>query len=92
MDMLISRMTWTKANWKLKAPPIKVVDNEKHIYAKRESDKRKIIQIRLNMRKHCISITLENSPKRKRLIAQVNLKKKLINYTIKFTIIIIRDT
>lgn len=34
MDMLISRMTWTKANWKLKAPPIKVVDNEKHIYAK----------------------------------------------------------
>lgn len=36
MDMLISRMIWTKANWKLKAPPRKVVDNEKHIYAKRE--------------------------------------------------------
>lgn len=43
------------------------------------------------MQKHCISITLENSPKRKRSIALVDLNK-IIKYTIKFTIIIIRYT
>lgn len=36
MYMLLSRMIWTKANWKLKAPPLKVVDNEKHIYVERK--------------------------------------------------------
>lgn len=37
MDMLISRMIWIKANWKLrKAPTIIVVENEKYICAKKE--------------------------------------------------------
>lgn len=37
MDMLKSRMIWTKAKWKLgKGPTITVVENEKSIWAKTE--------------------------------------------------------
>lgn len=45
MDMLLSRIIWIKANWKLqKAPPITVVDNEKHnhVYAERKMIKEKL--------------------------------------------------